>query len=151
MSELKNIEQPLNVKFLVKLGKSGTEINEMLSIVYGEDTLKSATVYKWVKHFQEWHEDVGNEVKSGHSSSSCTEENVDRIYTLVLTNRRITSRQLAKEVHLIKGTVHMILCNDLQLMKGYVKLILRILRYRQKQNRVLWYCDWLDNLQLPTV
>ncbi len=46
-------EQRLNVKFLVKLEKSGTEVYEMLSKVYGEDTLNPATVYKWVKHFHE--------------------------------------------------------------------------------------------------
>ncbi len=44
MSVLKKNEQWLNVKFLVKLGKSTGEINEMLYRVQGEDALKPATV-----------------------------------------------------------------------------------------------------------
>ncbi len=52
MSVLKKIEQRLNMKFLVKLWKSVVKINEMLSTMYSEDTLKPAMVYIWVKRFQ---------------------------------------------------------------------------------------------------
>ncbi len=75
----KNIEQRLNVEFFVKLWKSEAEINEMLLTVYDEDAMKSAMVYKWVKRFQEGCEDVGNDVWSGHPSSSHTEKNGDRV------------------------------------------------------------------------
>ncbi len=37
ISESKKIEQWLNLKFLVKLDKSGVEINEMLFTVYCKD------------------------------------------------------------------------------------------------------------------
>ena len=40
-----------NVKFLVKLGKSGNEIREMLVQVYGDNATKKTAVYKWVKRF----------------------------------------------------------------------------------------------------
>ncbi len=60
---VKTIEQWLNVKFLVKLGKSRAKItNKLSSMVYGEDVLKSLVVYKWVKSFQEGCEDVGDDV-----------------------------------------------------------------------------------------
>ena len=35
------LEQRINIKFLVKLGKNGTEIHQMLQQVYGEDALKN--------------------------------------------------------------------------------------------------------------
>ncbi len=48
MLALKKIEQWLSVKFLVKLGKSGFKINKMLSMVYGEDLVKTFEyTYKW--------------------------------------------------------------------------------------------------------
>jgi len=50
MSELK-LEQQTNIKFLVKLGKSGNEIREMLVQVYGDNGMKKTAVYKWVKCF----------------------------------------------------------------------------------------------------
>ena len=40
------LEQRINVKFLVKLGKNGPEIHQMLQQVYGEDALKERTVFK---------------------------------------------------------------------------------------------------------
>jgi hypothetical protein len=37
-----------NIKFLVKLGRSGSEIREMLVQVYGDNIMKKTAVYKWV-------------------------------------------------------------------------------------------------------
>ncbi len=94
----KKIEQWLNVKFLVKLGKSRALINKMLSAMYSEDVLKPATVYKLVKRFQEGCEDIGNDMWNGRPSSSQSEENVDRVHTLMLANQCIMTRQLSEEV-----------------------------------------------------
>ncbi len=73
----------LNVKFLVKRGKSRAKINEILAMMYSKDTLKPVMVYNWVKYFQEGYEDIGNDVWSGHSSYLHTKENVNRVRTLM--------------------------------------------------------------------
>jgi len=44
MSELE-LEQRMNIKFLVKLGKSGNKIREMLVQVYGDNAMKKTAVY----------------------------------------------------------------------------------------------------------
>jgi hypothetical protein len=51
-------EQRTNIKFLVKLGKSGREILEMLETVYGESAMKRRTVYKCVDRFKEGWESI---------------------------------------------------------------------------------------------
>ena len=51
------LEQRINIKFLVKLGKNGPEIHQMLQQVYGECALKERTVFKWVQRFREGRED----------------------------------------------------------------------------------------------
>ena len=43
------LEQRINIKFLVKLDKNGPEIHQMLQQAYGEDALKERTVFKWVR------------------------------------------------------------------------------------------------------
>jgi hypothetical protein len=53
-------EQRTNIKFLVKLGKSGQESLEMLENMYGESAMKHRTVYKWVGLFKEGWESVDN-------------------------------------------------------------------------------------------
>ena len=50
MSELE-LEQRMNIKFLVKLGKSGNEIRDMLVQVYRDNAMKKTAVYEWVNHF----------------------------------------------------------------------------------------------------
>jgi len=40
------LEQRTNIKFLVKLGKSGNQIREMLVLVYGDNAMKKTAVYK---------------------------------------------------------------------------------------------------------
>ena len=50
ISELE-LEQRMNIKFIVKLGKSGNEIREMLVQVYGGNAMKKTAVYKCVKLF----------------------------------------------------------------------------------------------------
>jgi len=52
------LEQRTNIKFLVKLGKSGKEISEMLVQVYWDNVMKKTAVYKWVKRFSEGRESV---------------------------------------------------------------------------------------------
>ena len=52
ISELE-LEQRTNIKFLVKLGKNGSEIFEMVVQVYGNNAIKKTVVYKWIKRFSE--------------------------------------------------------------------------------------------------
>jgi Na+/H+ antiporter NhaA len=44
MSELE-LQQQTNIKFLVKLGKSGNKIREMLVQMYGDNAMKKTAVY----------------------------------------------------------------------------------------------------------
>ena len=60
ISELE-LEQRTNIKFLVKLGKSGNEIRELLVQVYGDNAMKKTAVYKWVERFSEGRESVTDE------------------------------------------------------------------------------------------
>jgi hypothetical protein len=51
-------------KFLVKLGKSGSEIREMLVQVYGDNPMKKTAVYRWVTHFSEGRASVTDEERT---------------------------------------------------------------------------------------
>ena len=64
------LEQGIDIKFLVKLGKNGPEIHQMLQQVYGEGALKERTVFKWVQRFREGREDPKDDARSGRPSTS---------------------------------------------------------------------------------
>ena len=80
------LEQRINIKFLVKPGKNGSEIHQMLQQVYGEDALKGRTVFKWVQRFREGREDPKDDSRSGRPSTSSGNENIDRVHSIVLTD-----------------------------------------------------------------
>jgi transposase len=63
-------------ELLVKLGKSGSEIREMLVQVYGDNAMKKTAVYKWVMRFSEGRESVTDDERSGRPATSRTEENI---------------------------------------------------------------------------
>ena len=50
-----------NIKFFVKLGKSGNEMKQMLLQVYGDNTMKKTAIYNWMKRFSEGRGSVTDE------------------------------------------------------------------------------------------
>ena len=70
------LKQRINIKFLLKLGKNGPEIHQMLQQVYGEYVLKERTGFKWVQRFREGREDPKDDARSGRPSTS-SNENID--------------------------------------------------------------------------
>jgi transposase len=60
-----HLQQRINIKFLVKLCKSGPEICQMLQHAYVEDALKRSTVFKWAQRFREGQKDPTDNRRSG--------------------------------------------------------------------------------------
>ena len=52
-----NVEQCVNVKFCVKLGKSVTEAYNLLKKVYGDERLSRTQVFEWFKGLKREGED----------------------------------------------------------------------------------------------
>ena len=59
-----------NVKFLVKLEWKGTKITEVLDKVCGINTPKKTGVYKWFQRLREGKEDLGDDPRTGRSTTS---------------------------------------------------------------------------------
>jgi transposase len=64
------MEQRVNIKFCVKLGKTPTETYEMLRTVYGDEALSRSSVLEWFKRFRDGREDLQDEPRSGRPSTS---------------------------------------------------------------------------------
>ena len=73
-----NVEQRVNVKFCVKLGKSTTETYHLLKKVYGDECLSRTQVFEWFKRFKEGREEIGDDQCPGRPSTSKTEANIEK-------------------------------------------------------------------------
>ena len=88
------LEQWINIKFLLKLGKNGPGIHQILQQVYGEYALKERIVLKWGQHFREGRGNPMNDAMSGRPSTSSGNENIDHVCSLMLSDRRLTVRMI---------------------------------------------------------
>jgi hypothetical protein len=64
------VEQRVNVKFCVRIGKSTTETYNLLKKVHGNECLPGTQVFKWFKRFKEGREEIGDDQRHGRPSKS---------------------------------------------------------------------------------
>ena len=133
------LEQRTNIKFLVKLGKSGYKIREMLVQVYGDNAMKKTAVYKWVKRFSEGRESVTDEERSRWPATSRTEENIAKVCQIMRENHQLTVRSIAEQVNIDRETVRKIFTENLDMRKVCAKMVPKELTEEQKQRRVFSY------------
>jgi hypothetical protein len=69
----KNLEQWINIKFCVKIGKSVSETLALLTLAYGEYMMKKLSVFEWHRQVEEGLEDVYDDPRSGQPKSRRTE------------------------------------------------------------------------------
>ena len=69
---------------------------------------------------------------AGRTSTSKTEDNVERVRSLVRSDRRLTLRMISCELNLKRFTVHQILTQDLDMRKVCAKMVPKNLMTEQK-------------------
>lgn len=111
------LEQRISIKFCVKLDKSASETHHLLKEAYGDEVMSRARIFDWHKRFKEGREDVRDDARSGRPVTHRTEENIRKVKDLVRSNRQLTVRMMAEELHLDKETVRLILKENLNMRK----------------------------------
>jgi hypothetical protein len=64
------MEQRVNTKFCLKLGKPRTETCEMLQTVYSDEALSRSGASEWFKRFKDGRENLQYDPRSGRPSAS---------------------------------------------------------------------------------
>ena len=72
---------------------------------------------------------------------------MERVSSLVRSDRRLTLKMISGELNLKQFTVHQILTQDLDLRKVWAKMVPKNLRTEQKDNRRDVCLDLLDRLE----
>ena len=128
-------EQCCAIKFCVKLGETATVTYEKLQRAYGEHSVSRAQVFRWHKSFLEGREQVEDEPRAGRHSTSKTDDNVERVRSLVRSERRLTLRMISSDLNLNRFIVHEILTEDLDMRNVCAKMVPKKLTTEQKTNR----------------
>ncbi|VVC27483.1 Winged helix-turn-helix DNA-binding domain [Cinara cedri] len=99
------------------------ETYDKLVKVFGDEALSRVQVFRWHTNFKNGRESVGDEPRSGRSVEARTDNNVQRVRTLVHQDRRLTVRMLSDELNLKRETVRKILTDDLSIKKLCAKMV----------------------------
>ena len=143
-----SIEQRINLKFLVRLGKTPTETFNLLQEVYGDATMSRTQIFEWHKRFREGREDVEDDPKSGRPTTSRINENVEHVREKVCSDCHLTVRMIADELSMNSERVWRIITEDLGMRKVCAKMVPRLLNDGQKENRVQVCQDILKQLEI---
>ena len=116
-----NVEQRVNVKFCVKVGKSATETYDLLKKVYGDECLSRTQVFERFKRFKEGREEIGDVQRPGRRSTPKTNANIEKVGEIVRQNRRLSIRPGTELISIDKETVRPILYNNFNMKKKCVR------------------------------
>ncbi|UYV71809.1 hypothetical protein LAZ67_9000495 [Cordylochernes scorpioides] len=144
---IKKIDQRTCIKFCVKNEIKCADAFRMLTVAYGEATLDRSNVYRWYKMFSEGREDVNDEERAGHPSTSTTDEKINEVEKMILANRRITVREVAEDLNISIGSCHSIFINDLGMRRVAAKFVPKLLNCDQKQHRMNIANEMLDSVR----
>jgi transposase len=92
----------------VKIGKRASETLAMLTVAYVEYAMKKSSVFEWHRRFKEGREDVQDYPRSGQPKRQRTDANVDRVQTLMRSDRRLGVTVIAEEVNIKMKSVRQI-------------------------------------------
>ena len=86
---------------------------EILTAVFGENTVSRTQVQLWHNRFKEDREDVNDDSRSHCTSESTTNKNIEAMKKIILDNRRITISEVADDVGISFGSCQSIFTNVL--------------------------------------
>ena len=100
--------QRLAIKFCFKAGKSATETLQMANAAYGDQALSRSNIFRWYGRFRDRREDIEDDPSSGRPTECRNDNNVEKIFQLLLQSRHLSLRMLADEVNTGKDIVRKI-------------------------------------------
>jgi hypothetical protein len=86
------------MKFLFLEGKKAEEIYYGISVTLGEKILSYSTVINWVSRFKTGHFSTKGEDHPGGPLVVSVSENVDAVRSMILEDRRMSARKIAKNL-----------------------------------------------------
>jgi hypothetical protein len=81
------------------------------------------SVFDWHRRFKEGRENMQDDPRSGQPKTQRTDADVDRVRTLVRSDRRLGVRVRAEELNMNRETVRQIVKEDLGMRKISAKMV----------------------------
>lgn len=125
------------IKYLQIKGLRANEVKAELDSVFGDLSPALSTVNKYLREFRLGRTTTEDLPRSGRPKTASTSENITAVYKMILENRQVSLREIAKALVISPERVHSIVHNSLMMKKLQAHWVPRTLTVDQKMNRVL--------------
>src|SRR5436190_23170121 len=103
--KMNKIEYRAVIKYLFLKGNTPTQIKDELDSVYGDSALSFTTVKFWTAEFKRDRKSLGDNEHLGRPKTATTDENIAKVYEIMLDDRRIKVRERADVINMSKERV----------------------------------------------
>ncbi|KAL4113550.1 hypothetical protein QTP88_017159 [Uroleucon formosanum] len=127
-------EQRACIKFYFKIGKNATETFELIKLAFGDLVLSRCVTFDWFKRFKEGRIFIEDDHRPGRPSTSKTNDTITLVRDKIISDRRLTVREVTNEVGISIGTCHSILSDELGMKRVSAKLVPKLLTEEQMEH-----------------
>ncbi|XP_076223908.1 protein GVQW3-like [Nomia melanderi] len=115
--KMEKLEHRAVIKFLTIEGLTPNQIKERMDNVYSDSASSYSLIKNWSKLFRWGRESIEDDPRSSRPVNEAIPENVKLVEEIVLSNRRLKTKEIAKRATLSKTTVLRILHDHLGMSK----------------------------------
>ncbi|GBL88556.1 hypothetical protein AVEN_256584-1, partial [Araneus ventricosus] len=124
------------ILFLRAEGEHASQIYRRIKEMYGEQCLARCTMFRWCQRYEAGHVIIKDLSRPGQAHTVTNSATISDVDELMRQNRRITTREIAVELSISKGTVHHIIHKKLVYGKVCAQWVPKYLSDNQKTARM---------------
>ena len=118
------------------MGKNIVQVQQWLEKCYPDCAPSKTTICRWYADFKRSRTDTNDAERSGRPNEAVTPENIKQVLKIVMDDRKLKVREIAKMVNISTGSASTILNENLGMKKVFSKWVPHLLTMEQKQQRV---------------
>ena len=124
------------IKHCYLMGKNTVPVQQWLEKCYADCAPSKTTICRWYADFKRGRTDTNDAERLGRPNEAVTPENIKRVLKIVMDDRKLKVREIAKMVNISTGSASTILNEKLVMKKVFSKWVPRLFTMEQKQQRV---------------
>ncbi|GBM21787.1 hypothetical protein AVEN_29231-1 [Araneus ventricosus] len=130
------------IQFLRAEGEHASQIYHRMKYVYREQCLARCTIFRWCQHYEAGRVNIKDLPRPGQAHVVINNATISTVDEHIRQNRRITTREIAVELSISKGTVHHIIHKTLGYGKICVQWVPKHLSENQRTVRMGVCLTW---------
>ncbi|GBO33902.1 hypothetical protein AVEN_273756-1 [Araneus ventricosus] len=119
------------IQFLRAEGEHASQIYRRMKQVYGEQCVSRCTIFRWCWCYKAGRVNIKDMPRPGQTHVVTNSATISAVDEIIRQNRRITTREIAVELSISKGTAHHIIHRNL----GYGKICAQWVPKHLSENR----------------